>query len=317
MAKLEITSEVQWHELRRNNIGSSDAASLFGCNDFQSAYALWHMKRGLVALPDEDNARSSWGKRFEAPIAYGLAEDNGWVIEKAGYYQHPIVKGMGCTPDYIIIEGLVIDQQGNAINAAKDPVILEIKNLEQWGYFADFTDEEANHYIEIQIQHQFSCTGFKHAVLGYKLPGLTPLKQFKKRDNEFVALLEKRVTEFWASKKPPAPDGSDSSVEIVRALYDSQRGKTTIDMTSSNLLPHLIDMLEECGQSKAPLNKEIRDIEEKEHEYKNIIMSFSRGAEIVKFQGGEIKINTVHREQIAPCRYQTVTYKLNRSKHYE
>lgn len=307
MSEIQILDDFHWHKLRQNNIGSSDAATLFNHNKWQSPYALYCVKHGLVSASDSGNSRSEWGKRFEAPIACGLAEDNGWNIRKCGYYQHSTIKGMGCTPDFIIKSSEILEDMGY-FGAG----VFEIKNLEHWGYFAEFTKEEANHYIEVQIQHQLSCTDLRWAALGYKLPGQTPAVQFKFRDDDFIKTLEKRVGDFWSSTKPPAPDHSDSDSKIVRDLYVRQQGKEFIDMSTNNQLPELVATLQTMKDQKKPLNAQIASIEKVEKGIKNTILSMSQGAEIIKFQGGEIKINTVNRGAVAPCGFQTVNYSLDK-----
>lgn len=309
MPEVIIESTNHWHELRGKNIGSSDAATLFECNKWQSPYELWLTKHGLIPAKNTGNDRSSWGQRFETPIALGIAEDNGWVIRKAEYYQHPRIAGMGCTPDFIIESNEALEDIG--FHGAG---ILEIKNLEDWGYFSEFTREEANHYIEVQIQHQLSCTDLSWAVLGYKLPGQTPATQFKTRDEEFIKILENKVVDFWNSTKPPSPDGSESATRAVKALYQRQQNKEIVDMESNNELPFLVGTLEGCKLRKKPLAKEIREIEEMEREAKNRIMALSGGAEVIKFSHGEIKINTVNRGAVAPCSFQQVSYKLEKEE---
>lgn len=306
---IAIKSNDHWHQLRLNNIGSSDAASLFNCNKFQSSYFLWCLKRGLIEANSQGDSRTSWGQRFEHPIAAGLADDFGWHIRKAGYYLHADVTGMGCTPDFIVSASDTLASMGFDGDG-----VFEIKNLEAWSYFGEFTKEEANHYIEVQIQHQLACTGLQWAALGYKPPGQTPALQYKRRDESFIKLLEQKVFDFWSSTTPPKPDGSDSSTEAVKELYRRLQGKEFIDLSGSNELPYLIGQLEGYKSQKKPLNKQIKEIETEEKAIKNQIMALSQGAEVIKFQGGEIKINTVNRGAVAPCSFQQVGYTLNKEE---
>lgn len=309
MSEIKVESREHWHQLRSTNIGSSDAATLFGYNKWQSPYDLWLTKHGLITAQDTGNERSTWGQRFETPIALGLAEDNGWNIRKAEYYQHRSIKGMGCTPDFIIESNEALEDMG-FFGAG----VLEIKMLEDWAYFSQFTRDEANHYIEVQVQHQLSCTDLQWAALGYKLPGQTPATQFKTRDGEFIKLLETKVVDFWNSTTPPRPDGTESSTRAVKALYQRQQNKEIVDMENNNELPFLVGTLEGCKLRKKPLSKEIKEIEEMEREAKNRIMALSGGAEIIKFSHGEIKINTVNRGAVAPCSFQQVNYKLEKEQ---
>lgn len=313
MSKIKIKSLTHWHELRAKNIGSSDAATLFNCNKFQSLYTLWCTKHGLIQPSDSGNERTLWGQRFEAPIAQGIAEDNGWSINKAAYYQHPTIKGMGCTPDFIIKHS-DFSEIGEDERMCGDG-ILEIKMLENWAYFGEFTAEEANHYIEVQLQHQLACTGLQWAALGAKMPGQTPEVRFiRYRDEDFIKNLEKKVMDFWTSIAPPVPDGSDSASKTVRELYRRQQGKDFVDMSDNNHLPELVAGLESLKIQKKPLTAEISAIEKVEKGIKNQIMAISEGAEIIKFQGGEVKINTVNRGAVAPCSFQTVNYKLDKEE---
>lgn len=76
-------TEAAWLSDRKTVITSTEAASLFGVGVYvKTPYELYHLKAGLIE-PEafEGNERTRWGQRLEAPIALGVAEDLGLIVE--------------------------------------------------------------------------------------------------------------------------------------------------------------------------------------------------------------------------------------------
>ena len=111
---IPIRSQEHWHELRSRNVGASEVAALFGCQpDYaMSHYTLWHVKAGRMDPPEINGERPKWGLRLEKVIAEAWGERNGvhdLLINRCPYISHPTVRGMGCTPDFLIgDDGLLV-----------------------------------------------------------------------------------------------------------------------------------------------------------------------------------------------------------------
>lgn len=199
----------EWLSLRRKNVGASEVAALFCVQpDYaMSHWTLWQVKAGRMPEPAVGGDRVEAGLRFEQAAAEWIAEVNGWEIERAEYAQHPLIHGMGCSPDFTI--------------RAVPSGLLEVKWVDwlvkkrQWG------DEPPAHIL-LQLQHQLACTGKEWGAIGCIVGGNEPVAWTYQRRPKLIAEIEKRVTEFWESiedgKEPPI-DGSVSTAEGLARLY--------------------------------------------------------------------------------------------------
>ena len=163
----------------------------------------------------------------------GAAERNGWEhYRRCGYVYHPAVEGMGCSTDFLLLDG----PAGTPIAAVEAKNADWLIHRRQWG------DEPPLHIL-LQAQHQMACTGLGicHVVA---LVGGNDLHCYPiERRHSIIAEIERRVAAFWGSirdgKEPPI-DGSESTAAAVAALYPHDDGEDEpLDMSADNALPDL------------------------------------------------------------------------------
>ena len=221
-----------WHRIRLQNVGGSEVAALFDCQpDYSlSKFALWHVKAGNAPAPEVDNERVKWGLRLESPIAYGVAEDNGWTIEPGGYVHDETTPGMGCTLDFRVRDP-----------AKPETGCLEIKNVDWLVHRRTWRDGEPPLHIGLQLQHQLACTGYTWGVVAGLVGGNQPMLYPYEVKPKLIAEIRKRVTEFWQSidegREPPV-DGSDGAAAVIRALYPEDHDEIA-DMSHVNEAPEI------------------------------------------------------------------------------
>lgn len=63
----------EWRRHRADKIGGSDVAAIVGLSNWQSAYALWHERRGQIE-PGPDKPQMEWGTRLEPVIVQAFEE---------------------------------------------------------------------------------------------------------------------------------------------------------------------------------------------------------------------------------------------------
>lgn len=299
------TAPDRWHALRAKNIGGSEVAALFDCQaDYQaSRFALYHQKRGAVERPDPGaQQRLVWGRRLEDVIARGLAEDQGWTIERGGYVQHPTVKGMGCTLDYIITGGHPrVERDG--------PGVFEIKAVDWLIHRRTWTADEPPLHITLQGQHECACTGYRWGVIGALIGGNQPATpyEFDARP-KIIAEIESRVAAFWQAvergNEPPV-DGARTTSETLSALFPEAEPGKTIDVSGSNEFPMRVAALKQARLDK-------RAAEAVETANENWIMHAIGDAEIVRSDGMEIlTAKTIKRRgyTVEPSSYRTIRLK--------
>jgi predicted phage-related endonuclease len=210
-------SRDEWLKLRMNYIGGSESACLF---DAQPAYALsrfalFYAKMNRIPDQFENNERVEWGNRLEAVIAQAAAERNGWHIERGGFATDDTTPGLSATLDYQIVSHAETDPR------FVGPGALECKNVDAWTFKDQWGGEPPLHII-LQHQHQFCASGFLWGAVA-ALVGGNELHVWKYPARpRIMDSIRERVTGFWtavADGTPPAPDGSDSTADALRALY--------------------------------------------------------------------------------------------------
>jgi putative phage-type endonuclease len=248
---VKVEDEAHWHELRAQNIGGSEVAALFGESPYITRFNLWHQKSGKVARPEFGNERMRWGTLLEPMIAQGIAEEQGWKIQKVRrYLLHPTVKGMGASLDYEIL------------NHPDGPGCLEIKNVDRSVFYSSFQVNEdksieAPLHIELQLQHQLAVTGRTWGAIGMLVGGNESHVIIRKRHETTIRMLEEAVAEFWETiQLGQVPEISDSAdLATAAKLFEGINKVAVIDDGS---LLELCELWERAKQN----TKEAKDNED-------------------------------------------------------
>ena len=216
-------TEDDWLALRREGIGSSDVAALFGCSPYVSAYQLWADKAGLAAHRVQETEAMAWGKALEPVIAERYARTTGHRIERCvrAIYWDPERPHLRASPDAIL------DYEDGRKG------ILEIKVASS---FAEGWDEDLPplHY-RLQIAHQMLVTDAAKGAIACFDAGQLRLKIWDCiRIPELEAEIVERCDEFWgrvlAARKLLAGGdlGSGRMREIELSLGPGARDLATI-----------------------------------------------------------------------------------------
>lgn len=209
-------SRADWLAQRKQGIGASESAALFGLHPYISALSLYESKiRETSDENADENERMEDGRVIEPRIAARWEKATGLKCVETGskVYRHATLPHMTCTPDRLILDGSTVTNRP-----------LELKWLENHR-----VGDETPEYIQIQHQHQM-------AVLGADSGALAILGSFRSFDHKqterhdaFIELLMEKVDEFWCrvqERRPPDADGSDATSEAIKRLYPKDRGTT-------------------------------------------------------------------------------------------
>lgn len=78
----------EWHAARAHGLGGSEVAPLLGLSPFESRFALWHRKSGLIG-PVEENDVMDAGKRLEPAIVQKFADNHPeWRVGGQATFRH-------------------------------------------------------------------------------------------------------------------------------------------------------------------------------------------------------------------------------------
>ena len=199
----------QWLADRRNGIGASEAAAVLGLSPWQSRYALWAEKTGMVEPVDDPamEERFMVGKLMEPIIAKLFTRKTGikvWRNTRNAIVRNTDYPWMFATLDGITASGVSPGE------------VWEAKTADAWtaAKWRGGVPEE----IWIQVQHQMACQYTTGAwVAAFR--NLTVEAFRVERDEEFIRDLIAREREFWTlveTKTPPEIDGHDATTEILK-----------------------------------------------------------------------------------------------------
>ena len=215
-----------WLEVRKQGIGSSDAAAACGLNPYMSMLELWMIKTGRVQqnIDDESSGHAPlyWGKQLEPLVAeYYSLHTNNKVRRVNAVLQHP-------DPD----KAFMLANLDYAVVGNEDVQILECKTAGEYG--AKLWRDGVPLYVLCQVQHQLAVTGKQAAHICVLLCG-QETKIYKVSRNE--ALIEQIIQAerlFWECVEndvPPAVDASESAAKALQQLYPEHVPLSTTDLS--------------------------------------------------------------------------------------
>jgi putative phage-type endonuclease len=224
LVKTSNLSREDWLSVRRNGIGSSDAAAAVGLNPYKSQLALWMEKTGrddLFAPIDvnDDSTPVYWGSLLEPIVAASYAKRTGNRVRKVNaVLQHPDHNWMLANLDREVV-------------GVPEVQILECKTAGVQG--ARLWKDGVPEYVQLQVQHQLAVTGKRAADVAVLIGGQELQIHRIKRDDLLIERLIQLEEVFWGyvqSDIAPPVDGSDSADQALRRLYPNDVG-STVDFT--------------------------------------------------------------------------------------
>lgn len=232
MATIRVKDDAHWRELRRQHVGGSEVAALFGEHPYLTRFELWHRKKGTLPEPDlSENERVFWGTLLEPAVAAGVASKTGWKVQKVRrYYSLRPDLGLGASLDYEIIAH------------DRGPGVLEIKTAD-WLVVRGWENGEPPLSYELQVQLEMRASGRRWGAMGV-LVGGNDLRLFEyERRDKTIGIIEREIDSFWKSIEggiEPKPDFARDG-QAIGALYGVATPDKIVDLSDSNRLPILID----------------------------------------------------------------------------
>ena len=286
LANTQQLSHAEWLQVRKQGIGSSDAAAAVGLNPYQSMLELWLIKTGRdQALPkpdlEDDHSPLYWGKVLEPIVAKRYSERTGHKLRRVhAVLQHPdpTLPWMLANLDYRIVADTALIRSDRLADHAQ---ILECKTAGEFG--ARLWRNGVPDYVQIQVQHQLAVTGLQSADVCVLLCGQEIRLYRITRDDELIERLIALERQFWhyvETDTPPPSDGSASAQSALRALYPQDRG-TVLDFSTDPDLNQIFD------QYRA-LRQQIEQVEQQEEQLKQRLQERMGDASQALFAKGSV-----------------------------
>lgn len=265
-----------WLAVRKQGIGSSDAAAAVGLNPYKSQLELWLEKTGRDAAmpkadPQDEESPMYWGNVLEPIVAWHYSKRTKNKVRRINaVLQHsdPELPWMLANIDREVI-------------GADDVQILECKTAGING--ARLWKEGVPEYVQLQVMHQLAVTGKQAADVAVLLGGQTLEIHRIERDDQMISRLIELERAFWhyvETDTPPPADGTASAEAALRCLYPEDDGQT-IDFSGNTGLSAAYIELKAIRQS-------IADKEKREAELKQMLQQAMGEASRAEFGNGYV-----------------------------
>ncbi|MCU4582497.1 YqaJ viral recombinase family protein [Acinetobacter gyllenbergii] len=216
----------QWLEVRKQGIGSSDAATACGLNPYMSMLELWMIKTGRMQQNIEDESAGYaplyWGKQLEPLVAqYYSMHTNHKVRRVNAVLQHPDEDKhfMLANLDYAVV-------------GHEEVQILECKTVGEYG--SKLWRDGVPLYVLCQVQHQLAVTGKQAAHICALICG-HETRIFKVTRSEtvikYIVDAERYFWECVEKDVPPDVDASESAAKALQLLYPVHIPLSTTDLS--------------------------------------------------------------------------------------
>lgn len=240
----------EWLKARMKGIGGSDAAAIAGLNKWKSPIGVYLDKVGQ-APEDTAGEAAYWGNVMEDIVAQEFSRRTGLRVRRRNaILQHPEHSFMLANVDRLIVGA----REG-----------LECKTASE--YLKDMWEgEEIPASYLLQCQHYMAVTGYEAWHIAVLIGGNKFVYKRVERDEELIKYLIKIEKDFWEEhvlkENPPMFDGSDASVDLLKALYPESEPDTEIMLPSdTNTYLEALDQV----------NADLKELETQKKEYENKI----------------------------------------------
>ena len=210
-----VTSErAAWLAERNTILGASESPSICGVG-YESPYAVWARKCGLVPSDEEESELLEAGTLLQPAIIALARRRTGLDIREAPLeIRRGVVPYVGCTLDayYHDDEGLLVPVECKNVG---------LYNAGQW------KDDLPPIRVNVQVQHQMYVAEAPRALVLGLIGGNRLVVREVPRDEGFIRVLLGVLRHFWGHverKDPPPVDGSESTAETLAKLYDRETG---------------------------------------------------------------------------------------------
>jgi putative phage-type endonuclease len=283
LASTKHLSRDEWLQLRKQGIGSSDAAAAVGLNPYQSMLELWLVKTSRdqdLPKPDfeDDSSPLYWGSILEPIVAQHYSQRTGLKVRRVNailQHPNPALSWMLANLDYRVSPSRGGDSSSNPVT------LLECKTAGEYG--ARLWRNGVPEYVQLQVQHQLAVTGEYAADVCVLICGQQIQIHRIQRDDELIARLIELEQQFWyyvETDTPPPADGSASAQSALAQLYPHDHG-TVLDWRDNSMLSSAFDALLEVRQ-------ELADCQQYEDQLKQRIQEAMGDASQAVFAQGSV-----------------------------
>ena len=273
-------SREDWLQVRKQGIGSSDAAAACGIHPYLSMLELWMIKTGRMSSNIDTSGNNGiegyaplyWGNTLEPMVAKYYQEHTGNKVRRINaVLQHPDLD-----------KAFMLANLDYAITGNDEVQILECKTAGEHG--AKLWKHGVPLYVTCQVQHQLAVTGKQAAHICVLLCGHEAKIYKVERDEHLIASITEHERLFWQYVEmdtPPTPDHSESAARALKQLYPTAKPSSKIDLRNDNGANKLFEQLLNYRAS-------MEDIEQRHDQVKHQLQTLIKDNEVAIFDKGAI-----------------------------
>ena len=230
-------NHAEWLQNRRSGIGSSDVATILGCNKWSSPYQLWLSKRG-GAQKESESFLMKMGHKLEPVIADLWQEETGKRVEpwsEAEYmYVHPEYDFLRASPDREFEGGGILECKSTQLK-------VDAETLPEYWF--------------CQVQYQMGIGQKDHCNIAWLISGREFGYAEVEFNPEFFRYMIGEVTRFWQENVIGGKEPEMRSEADVVAKYRADDGTSIeVDEDLYNLHSELAYKMEEIKRLEAEAN---------------------------------------------------------------
>ncbi|MGP9692959.1 YqaJ viral recombinase family nuclease [Psychrobacter sp. AOP30-A2-5] len=269
-------SREDWLAVRKQGIGSSDAAAACGIHPYLSMLELWMIKTGRMTSNIDESIEGYsplyWGNTLEPMVAKYYQEQTGNKVRRVNaVLQH-------ADPD----NHFMLANLDYAVTGNDEVQILECKTAGEHG--AKLWKHGVPLYVTCQVQHQLAVTGKSAAHICVLLCGHEAKIYKVERDEQLINSILWHERLFWQyveTDTPPTPDHSESAARALKQLYPKPKPSSKVDLRDDEGANKLFDKLLNHRMS-------IEELEQRHDQIKHQLQTLIKDNEVAIFNKGAI-----------------------------
>ena len=269
-------SREEWLAVRKQGIGSSDAAAACGIHPYLSMLELWMIKTGRMESSIDESlegyAPLYWGNTLEPMVAKYYQEHTGNKVRRVNaILQHP-------DPD----KHFMLANLDYSVVGSDKIQILECKTAGEHG--AKLWKHGVPLYVTCQVQHQLAVTGKTAAHICVLLCGHEAKIYKVERDERLIESIIEHERLFWqyvATDTPPTPAHSESAARALKQLYPNPKPSSKVDLRDDDGANKLFEQL-------LSYRDYMQELEQRHDQVKHQLQTLIADNEVAVFEKGAI-----------------------------
>lgn len=269
-------SREEWLAVRKQGIGSSDAAAACGIHPYLSMLELWMIKTGRMSSDIDESLEGYsplyWGNTLEPMVAKYYQKHTGNKVRRVNaILQHP-------NPD----KHFMLANLDYAITGSEEVQILECKTAGEHG--AKLWKHGVPLYVTCQVQHQLAVTGKTAAHICVLLCGHEAKIYEVERDERLIESImehERLLRQYVETDTPPTPDHSESAARALKQLYPTPEPSSKVDLRDDDGANKLFEQL-------LSYRDYMQELEQRHDQVKHQLQSLIQDNEVAIFEKGAI-----------------------------